>query len=85
VFCRIGARRAWSIVSAEVFLDSSSVVANVTEVDGLSTLCKKQKSVKLGEEQSGRLMDRYQDGLANVGELAKESNSIESGLTIQTS
>jgi hypothetical protein len=31
------------------------------------------------------LMDRYQDGLANVGELAKESNSIESGLTIQTS
>jgi hypothetical protein len=30
-------------------------------------------------------MDGDQDGLTNVGELAKETNSVESGLTVQSS
>jgi hypothetical protein len=30
-------------------------------------------------------MDRNQDGLADIGELAQESNSVKRGLTIQSS
>lgn len=85
VFCWVGTRRAWRIVSLKVFLDGRSVVPDVTEVDGLAALCEKQKSVELGEEQSGRLMNGNQDGLADVGKLAKESNGVESGLAVQTS
>jgi hypothetical protein len=39
----------------------------------------------LSEKEGGWLMDSDQDGLANVGELAKESDSIESGLAVQSS
>jgi hypothetical protein len=85
VFRRVGARRARSVVSAKVFFDSSRVVTNVTEVDGLATLCKEQKGIELSEKEGGWLMDSDQDGLANVGELAKESDSIESGLAVQSS
>jgi len=31
------------------------------------------------------LMNGNQDGLADVGKLAKESNGVESGLAVQTS
>ena len=85
VFRRVGARRARSVVAAKVFFDSSRVVTNVTEVDGLATLCKEQKGIELSEKEGGWLMDSDQDGLANVGELAKESDSIESGLAVQSS
>ena len=85
VFCRVGVGRAGSVVSTEVLLDSRCVVTDVTEVDSLATLCEKQKSIELSEQKGGRLMDGDQNGLTNVGELAKETNSVESGLTVQSS
>ena len=71
-------------VLGEVVLDGLRVVADLAEVDRLAALGEKQEGVELGEELLGRLVDSDEDGLADVGELAEETDGVVGGLAIET-
>lgn len=85
VLCRVGSWWAGSIISTEVISDGRRIVTDVTKVNSLTALGEQQECVELSKEEGGRLVDGDQDGLANISKLAKETNSIECGLTIQSS
>lgn len=58
----------------EVLDERRRVLAEITEVDSLSSLLKKEKSIEGLEEFRRRLMDSSEDSLSVIGELAKEEH-----------
>ncbi len=61
-----------------------TVFANVPEVDGLSSTLEQEQSVEIFEKDGVGLMDRAQDCLTGCSQLSKETDDVESALTVQT-
>jgi hypothetical protein len=57
---------------------------DVSEVDALSPSLEEEESVEILEEKGVGLMDGAEDRLAGGGELSKESDDIEGGLSVET-
>lgn len=83
-FSWVNVFRAVSIVLGKVVLNHRSIIADISKVDSLAALSKKEKSVELSKERCRWLMNGDEDCLADVGELAKETNSLEGGLPVKT-
>ena len=73
-----------SAIPFEVIKESSRVLSNVAEVDGLASSHQEEKSVKFLEENSGRLMDRAENSLSRVRQFAEECNDRPSTLRVKT-
>lgn len=71
-------------LALEVTSDGARAWPNVAKVDGLASGCEQKDSVKALEEDCGGLVDRAQNGLAIIGELAEEAADRPGGLAVET-
>jgi hypothetical protein len=71
-------------VGLEVIDEVLGVVSKRTVEHYATTRLEKKKLVKVLKEDSGGLMDCAQNGLACVGELAKEADNVEGSTGVET-
>jgi hypothetical protein len=60
------------------------VLSDISEVDSLSTLLKKQETVELFEQDGGWLMDSAKNSLTVGSELSHETDNRPGGLRVKT-
>jgi len=73
-----------SAIGLEVVQHGARVLANVSEVDGLATLRKEEKTIECLKEDSARLVNGTENSLTIVGELAEECTNSPGGLRVET-
>ena len=82
---RVGISRALDTALAfEVGGHGLGVLANVTEVNGLTTLSQEEETIEALEKHGRGLMDSAQNGLTALGELLKEIQNSPRSLRVET-